>query len=261
MQKFWFGLAVAFGVMACSNDEDPVDCEKSGLILSLGTVVNASQCGVPDGSLKVFGSGGKEPYQFSIKNGPTQDNGQFNNLPAGLYTIVLTDANACNTTIDNVYIKAQDFSFTADITDDNSCLGSNGAVTLQVSSGNPPYLFAIGTSDFSENNTFTGLPVGYQTIVVKDNAGCTVNLGITISRGFSGTSWANDIKPIIETKCSVSGCHDGTRPDLRVFANAKANAKNMKLKTQDRSMPKEGSLTDAEIQLIACWVDDGALAN
>jgi len=261
MQKFWFGLAVAFGVMACSNDEDPVDCEKSGLILSLGTVVNASQCGVPDGSLKVFGSGGKEPYQFSIKNGPTQDNGQFNNLPAGLYTIVLTDANACSTTIDNVYIKAQDFSFTADITDDNSCLGSNGAVTLQVSSGNPPYRFAIGTSDFSENNTFTGLPVGYQTIVVKDNAGCTVNLGITISRGFSGTSWASDIKPIIETKCSVSGCHDGTRPDLRVFANAKANAKNMKSKTQDRSMPKEGSLTDAEIQLIACWVDDGALAN
>ena len=261
MQKFWFGLAVAFGVMACSSDEDPVDCEKSGLILSLGTVVNATQCGVPDGSLKVFASGGKEPYQFSLKNGPSQDNGQFNDLPAGLYTIVLTDANACSTTIDNVYIKAQDFTFTADITDDTSCMGSNGAVTLQVSSGNPPYRCAIGTSDFSENNTFTGLPEGYQTIVVKDNAGCTVNLGVTISRGFSGTSWTNDIKPIIETKCSVSGCHDGTRPDLRVFANANKYAKSMKSKTQDRSMPVEGSLTDAQIQLIACWVDDGALAN
>lgn len=261
MQKFWLGLAVALGVMACSSDEDPVDCEKSGLILSLGTVVNATQCGVADGSLKVFGSGGKEPYQFSIKNGPTQDNGQFDNLPAGLYTLVLTDANSCSTTIDNVYIKAKDFTFTADITDDNSCLGSNGAVTLQVSSGNPPYLFAIGTGDFSENNTFTNLPEGYQTIMVKDNAGCVVNLGVTIPRGFSGTSWANDIKPIIETKCALSGCHNGSRPDLRVFANAKTYAKSMKSKTQDRSMPAEGSLTDAQIQLIACWVDDGALAN
>jgi hypothetical protein len=261
MQKFWFGLALACGVMACSQDETPVDCEKSGPIISLGTVVNASQCGVSDGSLKVLGSQGKEPYQFTITGGVTQDNGQFNNLPAGIYTITITDANGCSSAIDNVYVKAQDFTFTAEITDDNACLGSNGAVTLQVSSGNPPYLFALGTSDFTDNNTFNNLSEGYHAFAVKDNSGCVVNLGVTVPRGFSNVSWTNDIKPIIETKCALSGCHNGARPDLRVFANAKKYAGSMKSKTQDRSMPAEGSLTEAQIQLIACWVDDGALAN
>jgi len=35
----------------------------------------------------------------------------------------------------------------------------------------------------------------------------------------------------------------------------------MKARTQSRNMPKEGTLTQAEIDAIGCWVDDGALNN
>ncbi|MBL0743595.1 hypothetical protein [Chryseolinea lacunae] len=261
MQKFLGWAALACFAVACSKEEDPIDCEKSGLFISLGTVVDATACGTADGSLKVFGSGGKEPYQFSLNGQTPQDLGQFNSLTAGIYNVTLKDANGCSTSVDNVTIKALDFSFAANILEDKSCLGSNGEVTIDVNKGNAPYQYKLGTGSFGDSNTFTGLEAGNHSITVKDNTGCLVTLSVTVPRGFSGTSWTTDIKPIIETKCALSGCHNGTRPDLRVFDNAKLYAKSIKSKTQDRSMPFEGSLTDAQIALIACWVDDGALAN
>jgi hypothetical protein len=66
----------------------------------------------------------------------------------------------------------------------------------------------------------------------------------------------------MNTYCALSGCHDGRRrPDLRLYERAKFYAKAIKSKTQDRSMPFEGSLTQEQIDVIACWVDDGALEN
>lgn len=90
-----------------------------------------------------------------------------------------------------------------------------------------------------------------------------VTLTITIPQGTTGTSWAVDIKPIMEKNCAITGCHNGVSRsnDFREFTSAKSHAKSIKSKTQDRSMPFDGALTQNEIDLIACWVDDGALQN
>ncbi|HMI78783.1 MAG TPA: SprB repeat-containing protein, partial [Ferruginibacter sp.] len=241
---------------------DPVDCEKLGPILSLGLVTDAASCSISDGSIKVTASGGKEPYEFSLNDLPGQSDGQFNNVSAGIYTVILKDANGCSFFIENVAVKAADFSFDANITADNSCTSGNGAVVIEVSAGNPPYTYKLGNGTFADNNSFAGLSSGNHTISVKDNNGCSVSLSVTVPRGFTGTSWSNEIKPIMEKSCALSGCHNGSsRPDLRLFEKAKFYAKSIKSKTQDKSMPREGSLTQQQIDIIACWVDDGAIEN
>jgi hypothetical protein len=262
MRNFLAVSVLSVAVFSCSDEEDPVDCEQVGPILSLGVVANATSCSIADGVINVSATQGEEPYVFSVNDQAGQASGQFNNLAAGIYTVKIKDANGCTDEIENVAIKAADFTFTADIIADNSCLGSNGTVKIDVTAGNPPYTYKIGNGSFSANNTFDGLSTGSHSISVQDNIGCGVTLNVTVPRGFSGVSWTNEIKPIMENSCASSGCHNGSsRPDLRKFENAKFYAKSIKSKTQDRSMPREGTLTQQQIDLIACWVDDGALQN
>ncbi|MFK8005044.1 MAG: gliding motility-associated C-terminal domain-containing protein, partial [Saprospiraceae bacterium] len=40
-------------------------------------------------------SGGQPPFTYTLNGNPTDNSGQFENLPAGFYNIVLTDANGC----------------------------------------------------------------------------------------------------------------------------------------------------------------------
>jgi uncharacterized membrane protein len=75
-------------------------------------------------------------------------------------------------------------------------------------------------------------------------------------------SFANDIFPIISTNCAVSGCHKGTGlPDFTALKNIQANAAAIKAQTGSRNMPIGKSLTQDQINVIACWVNDGALDN
>ena len=261
MQKLIALCSLVFFLFSCGDDVEPVDCEVSGPILSLGTVVDAASCSINNGSIKVTATGGKEPYQYSLNDELGQVSGQFDNLSAGIYTIFVKDGNGCIKSIDNVTLKAADFTFDANIVPDNSCLNGNGIVTIDVSDGNPPYTYKLGTETFTDNNTFSGLSIGNYSIFIKDVNDCTTSLSVTVPRGFTGVSWANEIKPIMETSCATSGCHNGTRPDLREYKNAKFYAGQIKSKTRDRSMPREGTLTQQQIDLIACWVDDGAFEN
>ena len=262
MGKFLLASIVFFMMIGCGDDVDPVDCEKTGPIISLVIVEDAASCSIADGSIKVTASAGKEPYQFSINDSPFQASGQFEALGAGIYTVFVKDANGCTAAVDNVLVSALDFTFTAAISADKSCLSGDGQIVVEVSDGNPPYTFKLGTGPFTVDNTFSGLSSGIHTIIVKDNIDCSITLSLTVPRGSSGTSWATEIKPIMESSCAQSGCHNGSsRPDLRKIENAKFYAKSIKSKTQDRSMPREGTLTQQQIALIACWVDDGAIDN
>lgn len=255
-------VVCAFLCAYCGDDPEPVDCELAGPIISLGTVEAAASCSNANGSISVSASRGKEPFIFTINGQSAQGEGKFTNLAAGLYTLTVTDANSCSAVVENVMVKASDFSFATVLVSDTDCTGGNGGVTIDVEQLNPPYTYRMGTGSFGDTNSFSGLVAGTYGFAVKDNNGCSVNLSVTVPRGFSGTSWTNTIQPIIAKSCALSGCHNGeSRPDLRVFDNAKLHARAIKSKTQDRSMPREGTLTQREIDLIACWVDDGALSD
>lgn len=78
-------------------------------------------------------------------------------------------------------------------------------------------------------------------------------------------SFQNDIKPIIEVNCLINNptCHgmNTSIPNWSVFSEVQSHAQIIKTKTQDRSMPQIGSLSQTQIDLIACWVDNGAKDN
>ena len=71
------------------------------------------------------------------------------------------------------------------------------------------------------------------------------------------------ILPIISTSCAITGCHvPGTgRQNFMDNNTIKNNAEEIKERTQIRDMPRRGSLTQKQIDQIACWVDNGAPLN
>jgi hypothetical protein len=238
-----------------------VDCSLSDLSLSINSVAMATSCSTTDGSIYIEVSGGKQPYAYLLNN-EVQPSGTFTNLHAGIYSVGVRDANGCDTVLTNITVMAKDFSFTTQLQADDQCLSDNGSVVIEVSQGNPPYNYSIDGGGFSEINTFAGLSNGDHVIVVKDNQECTIALNVTVPRGTTGVSWLSDIKPILEKSCAISGCHNGiTRTDLRIYNNAKKHAAEIKSLTRDRSMPFDGSILQSQIDLISCWVDDGAQEN
>jgi len=89
----------------------------------------------------------------------------------------------------------------------------------------------------------------------------------------STVSFSNDIKPIITSNCAIQGqndkCHNGDNgADLNwtVLSNFQQHAQEVKRRIQlpqsnADHMPREGAITDQQIQLIICWVEQGAQDN
>ena len=83
-------------------------------------------------------------------------------------------------------------------------------------------------------------------------------------------SFIQDVKPIIESKCAIASCHNGSLGFDRDWTNfsvfqEEARNGNVKNYVINRIMPPPGSaagpLTQEQINTIACWVDNGAPNN
>ncbi|MGC3946618.1 MAG: hypothetical protein QM762_19195 [Chryseolinea sp.] len=85
-------------------------------------------------------------------------------------------------------------------------------------------------------------------------------------------SYAGQVKPIIDSHCAIvgdGGCHNGGNGpdrDWGVFSNVQSHASEIKNRITRAPgsagyMPKIGSLTDEQIRVISCWVDQGAQNN
>lgn len=102
-------------------------------------------------------------------------------------------------------------------------------------------------------------PEDLPTVVAGGNIGSNATTGLRVS-------YADDIRPILDTNCQLSGCHGSAAgiPSWATYATVSANAAAIKTNTGNKTMPPASSgrsLTDEEIQKIADWVDDGAQNN
>jgi hypothetical protein len=262
--RFSFLLISSVLFAACVQHDlspKPPVCDNSDLSLTVSDIAKATSCDINDGFIQVKATGGVSPYTF--KSGSvTTVNGVFDSLPSGVYSISVADSKGCEVTLSNLVVSATGFDFEAVVNPDTDCTDGNGSIMITINDGTPPYLYKFMQDDFSETSVFTGLSSGQYDIQIKDSEGCSAQLSITVLEESSETSWINTIRPMIETYCATTGCHNGTsRPDLRAYDKAKIYAAQIKSLTADRSMPFEGSLTQDQIDLIGCWVDEGAREN
>ena len=237
--------------------EEPVDCNENPVQVELISTTD-SNCTTDDGEIEVAGTGGNGSYKYSLNGGPSQTSPMFSGLAAGLYEITAIDGNNCSGTLEVNVKNREGLNATVDA-QNSGCKKSEGSLTVSAVDGVEPYEYKLNEGSFGTGNTFTGLAGGEYTVTVRDAGGCEVTQTLQVE---SGVSFANSIASIIDTKCAISGCHNGTQPpDFRTFKNIHDNAANVKTLTANGTMPMNGTLTQEQKDLIACWVDDGALQN
>ena len=248
-------------VSSCSEDEpgEPeADCTQ---LEGSFSVISEPTCS-EGATILLSGNGGLEPYMFSIDGINFSTSGSFENLSAGTYTGAVRDENGCEDSGSFTIDPAEGAISVATSADEISGCGSaNGQVTVTATGGVGALMYRLVGGTFGSENVFTGLTAGDHEFEVMDEDGCVSSRTESV---LSGTSYANAIAPILEANCDGSSCHIGgsSLPDWSDLSVVQAHAESIKTRTANGSMPRDSrELTQEEIDLIACWVDDGALAN
>ncbi len=146
-----------------------------------GVDTTAPTCGEENGSITIDASG-SEPLQYSIDNGVTfQASNTFTDLAADSYTvIVLSDGCPASqlVTLDALDAPVIDQLVVVSPV----CAGdANGSITVEASGGVDLEYSVDGGLTFQSSGVFTGLPAGNYTVVVRDQAGCTVTRIATLT--------------------------------------------------------------------------------
>jgi gliding motility-associated-like protein len=160
---------------------DTIRVTRTAALNASYAVANAA-CNTGNGSIAITATG-SAPYTYSSDGGVTyQPDSNFVNLAAGIYNIVVKDANNC--TRDTVITITSVSPLTADyIITPVSCNGGNGGVVINVvSGGGAPYQYSSdGGINYQTGNTFT-LSAGNYSILIKDVNNCTKDTTIAITQ-------------------------------------------------------------------------------
>jgi hypothetical protein len=156
-------------------------------------------CDSSDGTATIIASSGVAPYNYQVVNWTTgvfynNTDGMFSGLPAGNYTIWVTDANGCtpsctgqtftiggNVTPLFLSATAQNVdcpSNSVSVRDSNNL---SGAINAAATGGTAPYLFSIDNGNtFQSSADFDFLAAGTYDVLVMDANGCTAMTTVTI---------------------------------------------------------------------------------
>lgn len=252
-----------FFLVNCSSGDEPgpVDCSTSNLTLNL-TSSEPTSCGTIDGSITAVATGGDAPYQFALDAQAYAASASFPGLSAGTYQVKVKDKNGCERK-SSVTLKPFESTLAATVSiTDSGCKTTKGALTINASGGTGPYSYKINGGTASSNNVFNTLASGSYSVLITDNTGCSVTQTVKV---LSGVTFTGEVKSIIDTNCAVSGCHvsgGGAPSSFTSFSTIQSSASQIKSLTQSGNMPKNGTkLSQTQLDVIACWVDDGALNN
>nr|MBK9649980.1 SprB repeat-containing protein [Bacteroidota bacterium] len=153
--------------------------QPNALALTIGTVTNVNCNGNNNGAININIAGGTTPYAYSWSNGATTQN--VNNLSPNTYTVTVTDANGCTTTLSQAITQPNALALTIGTVTNVNCNGNNnGVININIAGGTTPYTYAWSNGATTQN--ITNLAPNTYTVTVTDANGCTTTLSQTITQ-------------------------------------------------------------------------------
>lgn len=151
-------------------------------LLAPTNVTSVTCNGGANGSAQVNVSGGAAPYSISWNSAPPQNTATAVNLPAGNYTVTITDANGCTLSTSVAVTQPAPLSAAITSTTNVSCNGgSNGTANASVNGGTAPYNYSWNTSPAQLVANASSMPAGNFTLTVTDANGCATISTVTIT--------------------------------------------------------------------------------
>ncbi len=125
------------------------------------------------GAASAVPNGGVSPYTYLWSNGSTDST--LTGLPAGTYTVTVTDGNSC-TTITTTTLTEPSSAVTVTATGTAvQCFGSNNGTAVATASGGAGGYTYLWTPTGQTGATANNLTAGLYTVVATDVNGCTAS--------------------------------------------------------------------------------------
>ena len=128
-------------------------------------------CGNDNGEFSVIASGGTPPFSYTLNGNPINET-SFTNLGEGTYFVAVFDAVNCIEEVVVTLVDAGVPEVTIASQIDDSCNNGVGGFTLDVTNGQGPYEFDLGTGRVN-TNVFTDLIAGSYQVTVTDQNNCS----------------------------------------------------------------------------------------
>lgn len=146
--------------------------------------------------------GGIGGYTYSWSS-PVQSTQTINNLCAGSYTVIVTDANLCTNTRTVTLVPATAISVNPAVSP-ASCGVLNGSIDVSATTGTAPFTYNWPAIP-STNTVVTGLAAGVYTVIITDASSCTATISIPLSNS-NGPTWAT----LTATNVTCNGLCNGS---------------------------------------------------
>ncbi|MCB9283552.1 MAG: T9SS type A sorting domain-containing protein [Lewinellaceae bacterium] len=163
----------------CSFTET-IDIQEPDLLnVEIASVQDKICAGDSTGTVSLLTSGGTGNYSFQWDDPlPGNDSAQRENLPAGVYSVTVTDQNGCTASL-AVTIQETVLEWTAiDVTPVACAEDGAGSAGIQVSGGAIPYVFEWSNGGGGPQQS--GLNAGLYSIIITDGNGCSTTAEVEI---------------------------------------------------------------------------------
>lgn len=163
--------------VGCSSTQTVSVANSNGGTASLNSSQNVSCNGGNNGSATVSVSGGSSPFTYLWSNGQTTS--AASNLSAGNYSVVVTDANGCSSSVTVTISQPAALSVTASSTANINCLSPNGSAIANPSGGTSPYIYVWSNGQTTQQ--LNNLQAGNYSVTITDANGCTTTSTISVA--------------------------------------------------------------------------------
>lgn len=181
-------------------------------------LVNTAQaptiCTGSVGSATAIPSGGTQPYAYAWTTTPAQTTSIATGLPAGVFTVTVTDAKGCTVASPvTIGTNIQTLQVSASVTP-SKCGSPNGGVTVSnISGGTGPYTFSWNSSPVQTTQNLVNATPGNYTLSIIDQNGCTGSFPQTVGNVVGLPLTASSTSDICNSSIgSASVAANGTPP-------------------------------------------------
>lgn len=223
-------------------------------IVATTAVTNVSCNSGSNGAIDLSVSGGTSGYTYNWGGGiTTQDR---TSIPAGLYTVTVTDANNCNITASATVSQPSSVSVSSAVTNILCYGNATGAINITATGGTSPYNYNWGSGVIVEDRA--GLSAGSYTVTVTDANSC------------SATAFSNVLQPAAPLNTTVTGvtqvgCFGATTGNISVNISGGTSPYNFlwndNATTQNRNNLSAGTYTLTVTDANSCSTAVSATVN
>ena len=129
------------------------------------------------GTATAIPTGGTSPYSFEWNNGETSPT--ISDVPAGIYTVTVTDANECEAIASITITELPELLITVNAPEIICGAENTGEAEVVVLGGTAPYSYSWSNGESTD--AINDLPSGTYSVTVTDAEGCTGSSEATIN--------------------------------------------------------------------------------